>query len=164
MFYEDLSPYSYSTDLVVPQIEEGIIYKRRTSIVNIGWLDNQHPFITGFSSELFLDKLFKLYIIQRKNGYRGFHVCQLCHTIKSSSVTLKNKGQEITIDLPDPMIMEKGGRTALIGSREILVHNGKGIVYVAPNMICHYVAEHNYLPPQEFIHAVLEINQKYDVV
>lgn len=159
MFYEDLTPYSYSTDLVIPQLEGDINHERPTILLNVGWLDNQHPFITGISSEIFLDKLFELCVTQRKNESRGFHACQICHTLKFSSVTLKRKGQEIKIDLPDQMTMEKGGRKARIGSGEILVFNGKGIIYVAPNMIYHYVAVHNYLPPQEYIHAVLEINQ-----
>lgn len=29
------------------------------------------------------------------------------------------------------------------------------VVYDAPQMILHYIAEHNYLPPQEFIDAVM---------
>jgi hypothetical protein len=40
------------------------------------------------------------------------------------------------------------------GSAEKLVtHNGK--TYAAPSLIDHYVTAHNYLPPQEFIDAVI---------
>jgi hypothetical protein len=47
------------------------------------------------------------------------------------------------------------GRDKPHGSAEIRVA-GKDRVYAAPEMVYHYVAEHNYLPPEEFIRAVLE--------
>ncbi|MGW0731163.1 DUF7919 family protein [Streptomyces sp. NPDC002851] len=40
-------------------------------------------------------------------------------------------------------------------SAEILVGSGDGRVYVAPNLVTHYIDAHSYQPPQEFIEAVL---------
>ena len=31
---------------------------------------------------------------------------------------------------------------------------GKGVVYAAPELIAHYVEDHGYLPPPEFVEAV----------
>jgi hypothetical protein len=31
---------------------------------------------------------------------------------------------------------------------------GDGVLYVAPEMIAHYVSAHGYLPPDEFVQAV----------
>ena len=47
-----------------------------------------------------------------------------------------------------------GDNRHCLGSGDILIF-GPGDVYIAPNMIYHYVADHDYLPPDEFIQAVL---------
>jgi hypothetical protein len=39
---------------------------------------------------------------------------------------------------------------------EIRVFGKGAVVYAAPRMIYHYVVDHHYLPPEEFIQAVLE--------
>ena len=41
-------------------------------------------------------------------------------------------------------------------SDEIRIVSNSGIYYACPMMIIHYVEAHNYLPPQEFIDAVME--------
>ena len=38
---------------------------------------------------------------------------------------------------------------------EFHVVGATGVVYCAPQFIVHYIAEHQYQPPQEFIEAVL---------
>jgi hypothetical protein len=40
-------------------------------------------------------------------------------------------------------------------SAEVRVPGKNGRVYAAPHMIHHYVVAHGYLPPEEFIQAVL---------
>lgn len=40
-------------------------------------------------------------------------------------------------------------------SGEIRVFGENGVIYASPTMIYHYVKSHHYLPPQEFIDAVL---------
>lgn len=56
---------------------------------------------------------------------RGFHSCQFC----------------------------KGRDRATSSSEMRIAHDGK--VYAAPSMVYHYVVEHGYFPPEEFIDAVL---------
>lgn len=41
------------------------------------------------------------------------------------------------------------------GSAEIEVIGENGVIYAAPTLIFHYVKDHHYLPPEEFIQAVL---------
>lgn len=43
-----------------------------------------------------------------------------------------------------------------VWGEEIRVLGSNGIVYAAPTMIYHYVVDHHYRPPQEFIQAVLD--------
>src|SRR5262249_25113044 len=46
------------------------------------------------------------------------------------------------------------GRHIGVGNGEIQVTGEGTTIYVAPTMILHYVAEHHYLPPDEFIKAL----------
>ena len=60
-----------------------------------------------------------------KNPMWGHHECEFC------------KGRKAT------------------GNGEIHVAGPDGVTYVAPEMIVHYVDAHDYLPPQQFLDAVL---------
>jgi hypothetical protein len=42
------------------------------------------------------------------------------------------------------------------GSGQVWVFGSTGIVYVAPDLIYHYVVKHHYCPPEGFIEAVLD--------
>lgn len=42
-----------------------------------------------------------------------------------------------------------------LGNGEILVRGAADECYIAPVMIVHYIELHNYLPPREFMDAVL---------
>ena len=97
---------------------------------NIGWLDAAFPFNQGDVPPEFLR------ILQRLCDkplllHRGFHLCQFCPEGPcTKDITRRGNGQ-------------------------IQVRGEGGIVFVAPTMIHHYVSVHHYLPPAEFIAAVL---------
>ena len=42
-----------------------------------------------------------------------------------------------------------------MGNGEVRVRGAGGIWYVAPRLVIHYVVEHRYCPPQDFIEAVM---------
>lgn len=42
-----------------------------------------------------------------------------------------------------------------LGNGEVHVRDAAGTWFVAPRLIGHYVEEHNYLPPQDFIDTVI---------
>jgi hypothetical protein len=44
------------------------------------------------------------------------------------------------------------------GNGEIRVTSATGITYVAPALVRHYIVAHGYLPPREFIDAVIELS------
>lgn len=128
MYYEDLSLYSYRVNT------------NETSY-NIGWLgrdysNGKYPaYSKGEVSEQFVDKLWK-YLKYPVNIYRGMHYCELC---TNNANILKYKGEE-----------------RKVGYYEMRVFSKTGKVYAAPSMILHYIKEHNYKPPKEFIDAVME--------
>jgi hypothetical protein len=114
-YFADLTPYTYCQSDEDPP-----------GTVNIGWLDRDHPFPTGPSSNGFRAKL-ALLCQRRVKITRGFHPCCFCNGPKDPIPT---------------------------SNAEMRVA-GNGRVYAAPSLIFHYVTAHNYRPPDEFIAAVL---------
>jgi hypothetical protein len=130
MFFNDLTDYSYYQ------------WKPLTNIKNIGWLDAKHPFPVGEVSKNFLKK-FRESIIgfndfnMHVNPIRGIHPCNLC-------------GE-------DSIKLERENKHIYLGTSEIWVPS-KQYYFASPSMILHYIEEHSYLPPKEFIDSVLAIN------
>jgi hypothetical protein len=131
MFFADLTPYEYGRD------------EPQAHILNIGWLSHDHPFSTGPVSEAFVQMLRRL-VAAPVNLYRGSHLCEFC---------------------PDPPVFLSPGGLRMIdpppstaGNGEIRVVGNAGRIYVAPVLVVHYVEEHKYQPPAEFIAAVVSTN------
>lgn len=74
----------------------------------------------------FFAKLKHLVDTTLNTRYRGMHCCEICNKV------------------PGP------------ANGQIQVQGEGNRWYVAPAMIAHYVADHNYRPPQEFIDAVMK--------
>ena len=92
----------------------------------VGWLDEGHSFPQGATSAFFRLKLKKL-TQSPSRKMRGFHICQFCI----------------------------GESTR--GNGEIDVRGLHGLndnVFISPALISHYVDEHDYYPPNEFIESV----------
>lgn len=128
MYYPDLSSYQYSNPAT---------YKQETVVLNVGWLDGEHIYPKGDVSVEFLDRLWLIWDEAPINPMWGYHPCELC---KSPDYPVHIKRVEGKIPL---------------GATEIRVVSSNGIVYASPNLILHYISEHKYLPPSEFIEAVM---------
>ena len=70
--------------------------------------------------------------------YRGFHVCELCSHPKG---------------LSPEQDWEWGKSRASNGEIRVILGS---TTYAAPLLIVHYIQEHGYLPPEEFLRAVIE--------
>jgi len=54
--------------------------------------------------------------------------------------------------------LTRDGKEIYLGNGSIEVSaSEEGVVYHAPTLIYHYIVDHQYLPPQEFIDAVLRL-------
>jgi hypothetical protein len=93
--------------------------------LNIGWLQKNQPFISGESPTGFIDKL-NLYL------HSDF---TLFHCLGDHDCEFCNECESACC--------------------EIRVVSVDGKIYAAPELIKHYIEVHNYLPPQEFIDAVM---------
>jgi len=98
----------------------------------VGWLDISQPFTTGNTTEEFKTKLEYLTTTQATQQYRGSHGCQWC----SSGLMSRYAGNG-SIRVISPVTQNQ---------------------YEAPVLIAHYVRAHNYLPPEDFIVAVMSQN------
>jgi hypothetical protein len=114
-----------------------IFVEKDSPTLNIGWLDSPHEYPQGQVSKLFLERLW-LFCQSPVNQTRGFHECEFCAE-PSFGVQL-----------------EQGDEQLWLGSAEIRVFALDGTAYAAPNMIYHYIVDHHYLPPAEFVQAVVE--------
>jgi len=106
----------------------------------VGWLEHPKPFTCGVAPAPLVPKL-KLMIEQVHSayphyGFRGGKHCSHC-----VAAGLKSPGP--------------------IWSQENVFVPGSGVVYVAPGGIVHYVEIHSYLPPSEFVEAVLRCPDLY---
>lgn len=103
------------------------------AVLMVGWLDAERVVKTGDTSPEFRDALAAL-CERPMRLFRGWHSCNLCP-----------------------------GASWLAGGKLVRERNGNGEIrvrkngkwYAAPKLIGHYVTAHNYLPPEEFIAAVL---------
>jgi hypothetical protein len=104
-------------------------------LLTIGWLEHPHPFPTGYTKSDFIARLESLIAASCEHyssyGFRGVHTCSIC------SYGDRRPARPVRCQL------------------NIWVP-GDGVIYIAPGTITHYVGDHEYQPPTEFVHAVLD--------
>lgn len=74
---------------------------------------------------------------------RGIHYCPLCE--EKSKIEVQ----------PDSLEHYTGNKTMLLGINEMVIPSlKKGEFYVFPTMLYHYIVNHRYQPPQEFLDSL----------
>jgi hypothetical protein len=126
-YFADGSPYSFA--------ETG----ETRPLVNIGWLSAEHPYPTGPVPDDLVAKLARIcrHGVQRT---RGFHRCEFCAR------------PEGAFRAPPTTSRDDEGEY-FVGGAEIRVA-GPGATFAAPDMIIHYVTDHGYRPPDDFLDAL----------
>jgi hypothetical protein len=111
----------------------------------VGWLGSsvKHrnaPVLAGC-----IDSLFKAYLngLVISDGTMGWHNCELC-----VGDDKWYPGGQI-----GPIIQWRGERLRLYGHGHNLIRSGD-LVYMCPALILHYILDHKYVPPDEFIQSV----------
>jgi hypothetical protein len=99
----------------------------------VGWLDAGHVFRTERPQPHLLDALWA-YCSVLVEPTRGLHSCEFCSRPPNTHV--------------------RHGKRLLLGSGEIRVFSSTGEAFAAPNLVYHYILEHQYQPPEEFLQAV----------
>ncbi len=132
-YFADLTPYEYFAE-----------YEPLTPRpLNVGWLSSRMPFTKRTTDAEFRRKLLAFcgdqYAVLPA---QGFQQCELCGLDWGDWYEQRHDQYGA------------GHRLASIGNGEIRVQ-GASAVYAAPMLIYHYVLEHDYKPPVEFIEAIL---------
>jgi hypothetical protein len=128
MYYEDLTPYTY-TDVRLPG--------DAPSLVNFGWLDSNHDYRHGQANPELIERILRL-AAKYTNSMRGYHRCPFCRD-----------GTQVTMLL--------GNEVVYLGHAEIRITAGD-TTYVAPSLLPHYMDTHEYVPPAEIIWALEQVN------
>lgn len=110
----------------------------------VGWLDSEHPYESGHSPVGIAEKLEE--IIQHRsdvfdvhvNVVRGIHPCNFC-------------GKDVKLFA--------SRRETLLGMSEIWVPDNSGWL-ASPSLIVHYITDHGYLPPSNFVQAVRDLSTR----
>ena len=122
---------TYYADLTRYEYTQG-----NEAMVNIGWLSRDAPFDQGEVPQAAFDALLVLADSQ-VNVMRGVHDCEFC-------------SEESPIRIPASN--ERG--FVSLGMGELHVQGDDGQVFVAPSLVLHYIRDHRYRPPEEFIRAL----------
>jgi predicted enzyme related to lactoylglutathione lyase len=137
-YFADLSPYKSKAFPLLPPFNE---------VSMVGWLQDGHEFPTG---DVDADTIAKLNLLLESPRThilhsKGFHECDLC--------TIEQRVY--------PAYKE---RQIALGSAELWVPAPNGMIYAAPTLIVHYIEDHGYRPPDEFIEAVkaFDLNSDWD--
>ncbi|MFC9646508.1 DUF7919 family protein [Streptomyces mirabilis] len=127
-YYADLTPYTYDRDNWDPEASGRW---RGVPLLNVGWLSRSENYSKGEPHAGLVDVLQRMTQTHRAQQTRGYHFCPWC-----ASSLFGPRG-----DCPR-------------GSSEIRVM-GNDVAYAAPELVAHYVEAHSYLPPADFVDAVL---------
>lgn len=142
LYFEDLTEYAFSVDridLLDPSVTLPIRRSHKQTALNIGWLSAKHLYREGETSAGFLEKLAALCAHGSVQWTSGGHPCVLC-------------GTEVSI--------EEAGQAIRLGAGEVQAVHVNGAPFIAPDMIYHYVSEHGYRPPEQFIEAVMDFSPR----
>lgn len=101
----------------------------------VGFLTRKHRFNQGAAPPEFATKLLRF-----------------CHPTKTVCQTSGKRnspfdGKQISVELDGLQFTLGGAEIRVLGEQEI---------YAAPDLIYHYVVDHRYQPPDEFVQAVLQ--------
>jgi hypothetical protein len=139
-YFADLSTYETDFGLAIP------------GVLNIGWLGARSDFKKGEAPKDFVDKLKRLINASSSDSlklvmgiWRGTFNCPLC-SIGNNDI---QKNWEIQEEI------------ANLGNAEIWIPSchRKGVYYSSSTWLCHYIIDHQYLPPAEYIESVLSVNE-----
>ncbi|GAA3061626.1 hypothetical protein [Actinokineospora globicatena] len=130
--YPDLSPYEYTTS---DRLGGGA----PAGTVNVGWIGVEQPYTRRPANAELVHALLRLSLTHDVRQMGGYHRCPFC----------EHTGHFVVPFAESPVDM------CYLGSAEIQIEGSDGTIYAAPTLIAHYVADHEYRPPADFVRAAL---------
>jgi hypothetical protein len=111
-------------------------YGKADGSVNVGWLCGAVPYATGQVTGAAVTGVQRSVLRHPVSRSRGWHRCELC------------------AEPAYPVVMSVDGIGISLGDCEVRVPGVGQVIYAAPSLVAHYIADHLYLPPDVFIEAV----------
>ena len=137
MYFKDHTYYNY------------YVNKPLEMIINIGWLSNEHFYEMGETEPEFIEKLTEIIINDYFYDYKFNRIrcnssCKLCK--ESILQPYVDKKRNALMDMP-------------LGFCELLIPSQvNNQYYASPGLILHYIRDHYYKPPQEYIDSVMALD------
>jgi hypothetical protein len=161
MYYPDLSYYRDG--------EPNGIANMYPELRNIGWLGKSYSFSQGNVSASLTQKLKEMLFLDLKNTEErqrdifDKNKAVLIHQMhmRGSPYGCPFCPKEHAIINVEPINLQYylGNKEMLLGINEISIPSlNRDEFYSFPSMIYHYITEHKYKPPQEFLDALTEFN------
>jgi hypothetical protein len=159
-YFPDLSIYCY-------------LRRLDSKTLNVGWLDADHDFEKAVPADEVLGALWHFIKHGPVEETRGLHPCEFCPRDPEYLDRLRSLRARMA-DPADPLhrvpmgkipwpedarsrsvFARRGDEQLTIGSAEIRVFGERGAIYAAPTLIYHYVLEHRYKLPDDFVRGLL---------
>ena len=105
-------------------------------MIAVGWLDRAHPYAVQTPSHHFLTRL-QVFCTHINISSMGIHECEFCPQLIST------------------IYVQNGRQRQQLGSGIMLAFGQRNRIYAAPDLVYHYVRDHQYAPPNEFVQAIL---------
>jgi hypothetical protein len=134
VFPDDHPPTPYGKPAHIIKIGDGFLPKG-LRLCAVGWIEKP-----GFSTGAVPDDCIEALVVAHakaivRDGTRGIHSCAICSRTR-------------------PRIRWRDQTVHLLGYGHYLVQLGE-MVYMAPELLLHYIRGHRYRPPDEFVEATI---------
>ncbi len=116
------------------------------TLMAVGWLGTSVP-CSGETDARCIEALWKAYGPTNifSDSTLGWHDCEMCLA----------GGRHLPTDVVEPVAHWRGRELRLYGHGHYLVEH-HDTVYMAPALLLHYILEHGYQPPPEFVTATVD--------
>jgi hypothetical protein len=136
MHFQDLSTYHYDAYYGIGNL----IFL--SQVLNVGWLESGFEYSHGTVDSVTIEKLAQIITVAENAllAYKGYHLCDFCGTTHQDGYPKVSYG-DITRKLGSKVIW-------------LPVSNASEVFFAAPDLVYHYIAAHQYRPPDPFLEAV----------
>lgn len=124
-------------------LPEGVVVRA------VGWIGTE-VYAVGDTPEVCIQRLFNAHGSVVSDGSQGWHECEANWDGVQHGPRIHESGER-----NPPVVRRNGREIRLCGHGHYIVRLGD-VAYVAPELLLHYIVDHEYRPPDEFVRAVIE--------
>ncbi|HWQ15067.1 MAG TPA: hypothetical protein VNL77_19880 [Roseiflexaceae bacterium] len=129
--------------------------QRSDRLLAVGWLERKYPYTRGTTDPRVIDRFAEFLVNQGRHVpgvFLGGHSCSFC--FPDDERWDQDPEGRWQFGGGSWLRMEFKGQRIQLGIANLFIP-GKGVMYVAPSLMLHYMVDHGYTPPQVFSDALL---------